>query len=84
MALRAAPLVQAAMKWQADADLKLPVLALASRVDSYGVFQRLEPKFPAGKKQTVIIYCEVANFVPKKTDDGWYETRCAAGNAGHR
>jgi len=74
---RALPLLDAANRWKApaDTDLNLPKLALASRVDSYGVYTRLEPRFPAGKKQTVIIYCEVANFVPKKTDDGWFETR---------
>ncbi len=62
LAERAAPLVNAAKKWQADADLSLPRLALASRVDSFGVFTAVEPKFEQGKKHTVIIYCDVANL----------------------
>jgi hypothetical protein len=79
LADRAAPLIDAAKRWQptasAEKDLNLPVLALASRVDSFGVYNKLDPKFTAGEKQTVILYCEVANFVPQKTADGWYETR---------
>jgi hypothetical protein len=76
---RAAPLIETVKKWQpalsGEKDLALPVLALASRVDSFGVYQKLDPKFAAGQKHVVIIYCEVANFVPEKTADGWYDTR---------
>ncbi len=75
LADRASPLVDAAKKWQADADLALPKLALASRVDSFGVYTPVDAKFQQGVKRTVIIYCEVANFACKKADDGWYETR---------
>jgi hypothetical protein len=78
LAERAAPLIQTAKRWSpaaAEKDLTLPTLALASRVDSFGVYHKLDPKFAAGKKHTVIIYCEVANFEPRKSPDGWYETR---------
>lgn len=75
LADRAAPLVDAAKKWQAEADLTLPRLVLATRVDSFGVYTPVEPKFEQGKKHTVIVYCEVANFSSKKADDGWYQTR---------
>jgi len=71
---RAAPLVNIAKKWEAAADLALPRLALASRVDSFGVFTPVDAKFVQGVKHTVIIYCEVANFVTKSVDGGWYET----------
>jgi len=74
---RAAPLLDAAKKWQADADLALPRLVLATRVDSFGVYTAIEPKFEQGKRHTVIIYCEVANFASKKGDDGWYATHLA-------
>lgn len=72
---RAAPLVAAAKKWEADADISLPKLILASRVDSYGVYSPVEAKFETGQRHTVIIYCEVANFASKKSDDGWFQTR---------
>lgn len=72
---RAAPLLDAARKWQADADLALPKLVLATRVDSFGVYNAVEPRFEQGRRHTVIIYCEVANFSSSKSDDGWYQTR---------
>ncbi len=74
LADRAAPLLSASQKWQNDADLKLPRLSLATRVDSFGVYTPVEPRFEYGRRQTVIIYCEVANFSARRADDGWYET----------
>ena len=74
---RARPLVAAGHKWEGEGDLNLPRLVLASRVDSYGVFSQVEPKFENGKRHTVIIYCEVANFATRKGDDGWYTTKLA-------
>ena len=71
---RAAPLLDAAAKWQADADLSLPRMVLASRVDSFGVFTEIPATFEQGKRHTVIIYCEVANFGSQKDGD-WYATR---------
>jgi hypothetical protein len=74
LADRASPLVDAAQKWQADADLSLPKVTLASRVDSFGVYAPLDPKFSQGVATTVILYCEVAHFASHRTDDGHYET----------
>jgi hypothetical protein len=74
---RVAPLLETAKKWQADADLQLPKLVLATRVDSFGVYNAVDSKFVQGRKHTVIIYCEVANFSSKKGDDGWFETKLA-------
>ncbi len=74
LAQRAAPLLDASKKWQADADLQLPRLVLASRVDSFGVYTPIDSKFEQGHQHTVIIYCEVANFSSKKSDDGWFTT----------
>lgn len=77
LADRAGPLLSASQRWQSDADLKLPRLSLATRVDSFGVYTPIEPRFVYGKRQTVIIYCEVANFACKRSDDGWYQTTLA-------
>jgi hypothetical protein len=74
---KAGPLVEAAKKWQGEADLTLPKLALASRVDSFGVYTPVEGTFEGGRRHSVIIYCEVANFVSDKGKDGWYTTRLA-------
>jgi hypothetical protein len=57
--------------------LSLPKLVLATRVDSFGVYNPIEPRFEQGRKHTIIIYCEVANFSSSKSDDGWYQTRLA-------
>jgi hypothetical protein len=75
LAQRTAPILEAARSWQQDADLSLPRLVLASRVDSFGVFAPVADTFDQGKRYTVIIYCEVANFHSQKTNDGWYSTR---------
>jgi hypothetical protein len=71
---RAAPLRETVAKWQAETDLTLPRLALATRVDSFGVFTEAPSAFEQGKRHTVIIYCEVANFGSQKEGD-WYATR---------
>jgi len=76
LAERTLPVSKAAEGWEAAADLKLPTIALASRVDSFGVYTPVEAKFPAGKRSVVIIYCEVANFTSEKSDDA-YVTRLA-------
>ncbi|MCL2649070.1 MAG: hypothetical protein FWD61_19070 [Phycisphaerales bacterium] len=75
LADRVAPIVEATQKWQTEADIALPKLVLATRVDSYGVYTPIDAKFKAGEKHTAIIYCEVANFTVKKSGDNWYETR---------
>ena len=72
---RAAPLLDAAKHWQGTSDLNLPKLALASRVDSFGVYTPVDAKFPQGTPRTVILYCEVANFTSQKTPEGQYETK---------
>jgi hypothetical protein len=74
LADRATPLVDAAQKWQTDADLTLPKVILASRVESFGVYTPVDPKFPQGTTTTVILYCEVAHFASHRTEDGHYET----------
>ncbi|MCL2641628.1 MAG: hypothetical protein FWD53_12335 [Phycisphaerales bacterium] len=74
LADRVGPIVEATKRWQGEADIALPKLALATRVESYGVYTPIEAKFKVGEKQTVLVYCEVANFVSKKSGD-WYETK---------
>ena len=75
LAEKVAPLGALAQKFENDGDLRLPKLVLASRVDSYGVYTPVEPKFENGKRHTVIIYCEVANFSTRKQEDGWFTTK---------
>jgi hypothetical protein len=75
VAQRAAPLLAAAKNWQQESDLSLPRIVLATRVDSFGVYTPVASTFEQGKRHTVIIYCEVANFASQKGDDGWFTTK---------
>ncbi len=72
---RAAPLIDAARQWQGHHDISIPKLVLASRVDSFGVYTPVEPKFSQGTPHTVILYCEIANFTSQKNAEGLYETK---------
>ncbi len=71
MATRAAPIIELAKAYAAEGDLKIPVLALASRVDSYGVYLQINDKLPAGKRTAALLYCELRNFVSTKDDKGF-------------
>ena len=76
LADRGAPLVNAAkkMRRQADADLHCRGwLWPAGWIHSASIRRSIRC-FEQGKKHTVIIYCEVANFSSKKTKDDWYQT----------
>ena len=37
----------------------------------------MEPKFASGQRHVVIIYCEVANFATRKTEEGLFQTHLA-------
>lgn len=76
MATRTAPLLDLAKTYAAEGDLKIPVLALTSRVDSFGVYQPMEGRLPAGRRTPAVLYCEVSNFLSTKSDDG-YTTKLA-------
>lgn len=74
LADRAGPIAAAAETWKTAGDLALPTLALASRVDSYGVYTEMPATFAAGKRHVAIIYCEVENFAATRTAEGKYQT----------
>lgn len=76
IATRSAPLIELSKAYAAEGDLKIPVMALTTRVDSFGVYQPMEPRLPAGRRTPAVLYCEVSNFVSAKTDDG-YVTKLA-------
>ena len=49
-------------------------IELCRRVRGYGVYEPFETDvFLAGRKQPMIIYAELSNFTPVKSDDGRYE-----------
>lgn len=76
IATRTAPLIDLARQYASEGDLKIPTLALATRVDSFGVYQPMAAHPPAGRRTPAVLYCEVSNFSSAKTDDG-YTTKLA-------
>lgn len=57
-------------------ELRLPVIAVCSEVAGFGQYEPIiPPRFRAGVANEFVLYCEVRNFVRRKQDDGFYETR---------
>jgi len=71
------PLTEMADRMRGQADLTLPNAVLCNRVDGYGVYEPMSPRFAAGKKNPVIVYCEVENFASQINDKKQWETRLA-------
>ena len=50
-------------------------IALCDKVERYGKYDPITPAvFPAMKERKVIVYCEVANFVPLQNKANLWET----------
>lgn len=69
------PLMDLGDRLRAQADLEIPTLLLARRVDGFGVYEPIEHRFVAGRDRDVIVYCEVANFMSQLTEQQQWETR---------
>jgi len=64
----------------ARADLRMPMVAFCRSVASFGVYDRIDPlHFRAGTEHVVILYCEIANYSSRNTDDGQFETLLTLG-----
>ncbi len=70
------PLLEMSDRLRSQAELSVPTIALCRRVDGFGVYEPIEPaRFPAGREQPVIVYCEVENFASQLNDQKKWETR---------
>ncbi len=69
------PLVEMADRLRSQADLALPSAVLCTKVDGFGVYEPMTPRFGAGKDHRAIIYCEVANFASQMNDKKQWETK---------
>lgn len=66
------PLLEMADRLRSQADLTVPIVSLCSRVDGYGKYTPIVPgRFPAGRENPVIVYCEVENFLARQVSDQW-------------
>ncbi len=71
------PLIDMGRRLRARADLEVPIVDLCRRVDGFGVYEPIEPRFVAGQERDVIVYCEVENFMSQFSDKSQWETRLA-------
>jgi len=57
------------------ADLLVPRVVLCTAIRAFGDYAPIDPAtFPAGKKNKVLVYIEVDNFMSKQMPDGQYKT----------
>jgi hypothetical protein len=70
------PLLEMADRLRSQAQLSIPTVALCSQVVSYGVYSPMpSSRFPAGRNNDLIVYCEVANFTSIQGNDAIWRTR---------
>ena len=73
---KVSPLLEMGDRLRSQGELTLPVAALCSRVDRFGVYEPMEPaQFKAGAANEAILYCEVANFSAQLGANRMWETR---------
>lgn len=69
------PFIEMAERLRAQADLRIPTVAMCSRVDGYGVYEPVDPtRFQVGRDHKVILYFEVENFMSRMTAARQWET----------
>jgi hypothetical protein len=69
------PLVDLSERLRTQASLRVPTIALCTRVDAFGVYEPIaSSKFAAGKEHSMIVYCEVENFTSKLNEQKMWQT----------
>lgn len=69
------PFIDLADRLRAQADLKIPTVAMCSRVDGFGIYEPVDQtRFRAGRDHKVILYIEVENFMSRMTAARQWET----------
>ena len=70
------PLLEMADRLRSQAQLCIPTVAFCSQVLSYGVYSPMaSSRFPAGRNNDLIVYCEIANFSSIQGNDAIWRTR---------
>ena len=75
LARKIRPIVEMADRLRGEADLTIPVIALCAKVDGFGNYKLIDSKFPAGRENPVIVYCEVENFASELNESQLWETK---------
>jgi hypothetical protein len=69
------PILDLAERLRSQAELSIPTLVLCNKVDGFGTYEPVDPRFPANKDTTTGVYCEVENFSSQKNDKQLWETK---------
>ncbi|HEY1921975.1 MAG TPA: hypothetical protein VGG44_04355 [Tepidisphaeraceae bacterium] len=70
------PLLEMADRLRSEAQLSIPTVAFCTRVSRFGVYDPMpSSRFPAGRNNDLIVYCEVANFNSVQGSDRMWRTR---------
>jgi hypothetical protein len=69
------PILDLAERLRSQAELSIPTLVLCNKVDGFGTYDPVEPRFTANKETRTVVYCEVENFSSQKNDKQLWETR---------
>jgi hypothetical protein len=70
------PLIEMADRLRSQADLTVSTVELCSRVEAYGKYTPISPaRFPAGRDNPAIVYCEVDNFLARQNSEQMWQTR---------
>lgn len=76
LARKIRPLLDVADRLRPQASLRIPSVALCTRVDGFGVYEPLAAaRFISGPEHAFVVYCEVDNFASQFKDTQQWETR---------
>jgi hypothetical protein len=56
------PIVELAERLKTTAELTVPVMTLARRVEGFGRYEAMDARIVAGRETPAIVYCEIENF----------------------
>ncbi|MDW8261561.1 MAG: hypothetical protein RMJ35_03470 [Phycisphaerales bacterium] len=74
IAEKIAPLVELAERLKTGAELTVPTMVLARRVEGFGRYETMDPRLIANRETPAIVYCEIENFSSQLNADQQWET----------
>jgi hypothetical protein len=70
------PILDMADRIRSQGELNVPTVVLCKRVDGFGKYEPIDPpRFPAGRDNPAIVYCEIQNFESRLNDHRQWETK---------
>jgi hypothetical protein len=70
------PILDMSERLRSQAELTIPTMALCTKVNGFGSYEPIDPpRFATDREQSLVVYCEVANFMSNLNDKRLWETR---------